>query len=75
MNECLCTHISKSIVRVIDETDPVAVDFGIKTADRFLFMGAIAQDVTRCVVIGIHCGKNIPYLPADAFEEVGSDEI
>ena len=66
---------TNSIVRIIDETDPVVANFGIKTADRFLFMGAIAQDETRCIVIGIHCGRNIPYLPSDVFEEVGADEI
>lgn len=45
-------------------------NFDLKQTDRFIYWGEIAQDPTRCVVEGIYCGKRIPYLSPDLFEEV-----
>jgi len=44
--------------------------FGLRPDDRFVYYGEIAQDPTRCVVEGIYCGKRVPYLFVDMFEEV-----
>jgi len=64
-----------SIVKAIDITDTDVAIFDIKDEDRFIYLGTIAQDPTRCIVEGIRCGKRIPYLRPDHFEEVGSDEF
>lgn len=44
--------------------------FGLQPDDRFIYLGEIAQDPTRCIVEGIYCGKRVPYLFVDMFEEV-----
>ena len=44
--------------------------FGLRPNDRFIYFGEIAQDPTRCIVEGIYCGKRVPYLFVDMFEEV-----
>jgi len=44
--------------------------FGLRPDDRFVYYGEIAQDPTRCIVEGIYCGKRVPYLFVDMFEEV-----
>jgi hypothetical protein len=44
--------------------------FGLRPDDRFIYFGEIAQDPTRCIVEGIYCGKRVPYLFVDMFEEV-----
>jgi hypothetical protein len=44
--------------------------FGLRPYDRFIYFGEIAQDPTRCIVEGIYCGKRVPYLFVDMFEEV-----
>lgn len=44
--------------------------FGLTERDRFIYHGEIAQDPTRCIISGIYCGKNVPYLLAEMFEEV-----
>jgi hypothetical protein len=44
--------------------------FGLTARDRFLYHGEIAQDTTRCIITGIFCGKKVPYLLAEMFEEV-----
>jgi len=44
--------------------------FGLRPDDRFVYYGEIAQDPSRCIVEGIYCGKRVPYLFVDMFEEV-----
>jgi len=44
--------------------------FGLTSIDRFVYYGEIPQDPTRCIVEGIYCGKRVPYLFVDMFEEV-----
>ena len=61
-----------SIVRVKPEmlTDFRVESFGLRPEDRFIYFGEIAQDTTRCIVKGIFCGKLVPYLFPEMFEEV-----
>lgn len=61
-----------SIVKIKNTmlTDFRIQSWGLTETDRFIYYGEIAQDSTRCVIKGIYCGKEIPYLFADMFEEV-----
>ena len=49
--------------------------FGLQPDDRFIYLGEIAQDPTRCIVEGIYCGKRVPYLFVDMFEEVDATDF
>jgi hypothetical protein len=64
-----------SIVKVVDVTDPDVVTFDIHENDRFIYLGTIAQDPTRCVVEGVYCGKRIIHLHPEDFVEIDSSEI
>ena len=61
-----------SIVRIKPDmiNDFRVESFDLKLTDRFVYFGEIVQDPTRCIVEGIYCGKRIPYLFVDMFEEV-----
>jgi len=59
-----------SIVKLKTLDDPAVKNFDLRQIDRFIYWGEIAQDPTRCIVEGIYCGKRIPYLSPDLFEEV-----
>lgn len=61
-----------SIVKIKNDmlNDFRVESFGLTSTDRFVYYGEIAQDPTRCIVEGIFCGKRVPYLFVDMFEEV-----
>jgi hypothetical protein len=61
-----------SVVKIKDSflNDVRVESFGLTTRDRFLYHGEIAQDTTRCIITGLFCGKKVPYLLAEMFEEV-----
>jgi hypothetical protein len=59
-----------SIVKLKTLENDTVKTFDLNARDRFIYWGEIAQDPTRCVVEGIYCGKRIPYLSPDLFEEV-----
>jgi hypothetical protein len=60
-----------SIVKIKDSmlTDTNVEFWGLTSHDRFVYYGEIAQDPTRCIVVGLYCGKRVPYLSPDIFEE------
>jgi len=64
-----------SIVKLVTPISDDAKVFDLTEEDRFLYLGEIAQDPTRCMVQGLFCGKRIPYLPPSAFEEVASNDF
>jgi hypothetical protein len=61
-----------SVVKIKDSflTDVRVESFGLTARDRFLYHGEIAQDPTRCIITGLFCGKKVPYLLPEMFEEV-----
>lgn len=61
-----------SIVKVKDDmlNDTNVQYWGLTPNDRFVYHGEIAQDPTRCIIVGVFCGKRIPYLSPELFEEV-----
>jgi hypothetical protein len=69
------TPRTNSIVKLTEPLTEDALTFDLKTTDRFIFLGVIAQDPTRCVVEGLYCGKRIPYLSPTLFEEVATDDF
>lgn len=64
-----------SIVKAADITDIDVAVFDIKDADRFIYLGTIAQDPTRCIVEGVYCGKRLVHLSPEDFVEVDPDDI
>ena len=61
-----------SVVKLKPEflDDPRVETFSLSSRDRFIYHGEIAQDPTRCLIEGIFCGKRVPYLFVEMFEEV-----
>lgn len=64
-----------SIVKITNLEDVSVKVFDLKSSDRFVYLGEIAQDPTRCIVEGIFCGKRIPYLSPSLFAEVDADDF
>ena len=64
-----------SIVKLTTIEDVNVQTFDLKLTDRFVYLGEIAQDPTKCVVIGLGCGKRIPYLNSSVFVEVDADDF
>jgi hypothetical protein len=64
-----------SIVKAADVTDIDVAVFDIKPNDRFIYLGTIAQDPTRCIVEGVYCGKRLVHLRPEDFVEVDADDI
>jgi len=64
-----------SIVKAADITDIDVAVFDIKDNDRFIYLGTIAQDPTRCIVEGVYCGKRLVHLHPEDFVEVDADDI
>jgi len=64
-----------SIVKAVDITDIDVAVFDIKENDRFIYLGTIAQDSTRCIVEGVYCGKRLVHLRPEDFVEVDPSEI
>ena len=63
-----------SIVKLVDPTDIDVQVFDLKSSDRFIYYGEIAQDTSFCLVKGIYCGKLIPYLRPEDFVEVSAGD-
>ena len=66
---------SMSIVKLIDHTNPDAAVFDLHEDDQFVYLGEIAQDPTKCIVLGLRCGKRIHYLSPSLFEEVDPSDF
>jgi len=64
-----------SIVKLTDPNSTQAVNFQLSAEDRFIYVGEIAQDPTRCIVEGLYCGKRLIWLSPSEFEEVDISEI
>jgi len=64
-----------SIVKLIDHTNPDAAVFDLHADDQFVYLGEIAQDPTKCIVLGLRCGKRIHYLSPSLFEEVDPSDF
>jgi hypothetical protein len=64
-----------SIVKLIDHTNPDAAVFDLQADDQFVYLGEIAQDPTKCIVLGLRCGKRIHYLSPSLFEEVDPSDF
>lgn len=64
-----------SIVKAVDINATDVAVFDIKENDRFIYLGTIAQDPTRCIVEGVYCGKRLVHLHPEDFEEVDPDDI
>jgi len=64
-----------SIVKAVDISAIDVAVFDIKENDRFIYLGTIAQDPTRCIVEGVYCGKRLVHLHPEDFVEVDPDEI
>jgi hypothetical protein len=64
-----------SIVKAVDISVIDVAVFDIKENDRFIYLGTIAQDPTRCIVEGVYCGKRLVHLHPEDFVEVDPDEI
>jgi len=63
-----------SIVKLKDPNDPQALHYDLKSNDVFVYYGELAQDPTKCLVIGINCGKRLHLLSPDLFVEITNIE-
>ena len=64
-----------SIVKIVDVNDIDVNVFDIKENDRFVYLGTIAQDSSRCIVEGVYCGKRLIHLRPEDFEEIDASDI
>jgi len=59
-----------SVVKIADENSERALLYQIADRDRFVYLGEIPNDTTRCFVLGVSCGKRIAWMYPEDFVEV-----
>lgn len=59
-----------SIVKFVDPNCQEAQMFDFAENERFVYLGPIAQDNSRCIVQSMSTGRIMPYLSSTLFEEV-----
>lgn len=59
-----------SIVKFKNPKCNEAAMYDFNETDRFVYLGLVAQDNTRCLVQSIHNGRISGYLSPSLFEEV-----
>lgn len=59
-----------SIVKFADPNCQEAKMFDFPENERFVYLGLIAQDNSRCIVQSLSSGRIMPYLVSTLFEEV-----
>jgi len=59
-----------SIVKFTDPECQEAKMFDFPANERFVYLGLIAQDDSRCIVQSLSSGRIMPYLISTLFEEV-----
>lgn len=64
-----------SIVKIKTPINEAFQSYGFSETDRFIYLGTIAQDPTRCIVVDIQRNSHIPYFTPDLFEEVAANDF